>query len=404
MAYSYSRTRSRSDPSQEQTVDRQFWGTMGSYSESLGPYLTYADAQTMEDVVTPGYQKLISDGAVINNACTLSRTSIETRGSGYGSHQNVDGDGGWEWSGPHTARQLALGHYPSDQIEEPSVQLPNGAAARCISNIDSTPYEFGEDVLELRETLRFLKNPVKGISRLSSAFARDLKSLKQIKSRAKAIAQLWLEYRFAFSPLVRSAHDAVEAYLSTIPRGPERRSARAFDYDTASSAGSPSVVVGGSTLTFRGKKTLSRTERRSILYHVSNPVYDWRHKLGLRNKDLPATIWQVFPYSFMVDRMFNLTHLVKGVTKLTDPSVTVLAGSVTYLEESEHEVQLLSIVNPTLPGSTSGEIHTTRNFSYVRSPWTPQYRDTVPPVNVGGLVNSAENIADLASLILRNLR
>jgi hypothetical protein len=408
MKMSETRNRSRIVGPIVASAERKYYGDLSHLEdESFGPYTTDTETEDMVDVVTSEYQSKINRGAIINNPCSYHHYTLESIGTGSGGFENTTGLGGWTWTGPMTAKQMLDNNRdPRTQVAAPTPELKLNGRSRCIASIDNTPYEFGEDVFELRETLRFLKNPIGSILKLSKAFKKDVYGhyKKSTMTRAKAVSQVWLEYRFAFSPLIRSVWDGLEAYNSVVPKKPARRHARHHEDAYDENYGDVDFDAGTSIVSFSCNRTRTIQKRNQIMYTVSNPVHDWRWKLGLRNKDIPSTIWQVMPYSFMVDRMFDVTSFVKGVVNLADPNVKILAASETTKVESIDTIQLTDIQSETYSGSVQGETRIYKDFTYTRDLWTPSFSDTYPKLNVSGLVDDAVKAADLVALIINNVR
>jgi hypothetical protein len=286
-----------------------------------------------------------------------------------------------------------------------------GAKQRAIASIDPTPYAFGEDLLEIRETLRFLRNPADSLFHLSKSFRRTFNQLKRQRKLSsknvkhygdlfQALSDVWLQYRFAASPLIRSSIDVLEAYSekSKAINHPPRRTARGFENFTFSE----SVEQSYDGMYFDTTRDVNASYKASILYTVTNPVYDWKYRLGLRTKDVPTTIWQIMPYSFMVDRLLDITSFSKGVINLGDPNVKILAGSVTYKSEDKKTYRHSDHVQAGWSMSINGELQEIKDFSYIRTTWQPSVYDTIPGFTPGKVVDSATKIADLITLSYGN--
>jgi hypothetical protein len=383
--------------------------------------------EAMTDFVTPDFAKKIREGHIINNPCVYTKTSTSSSRSAYAHYE----DPGYEYeiTGPLTRFRSSNASLPGfwDDLDiNLDTQLEAKAKTSALANIDSTPYAFGEDALELRETVKFLKSPLGSLFNLSRNFKRQynlrkkvtrfsnykpnptaLKILEQTYGKldkstlrlAQAHAGVWLNYRFAVSPLVRSCMDVLEAYSEELPVLPERLTSRGF----ANDSGYKEKL--GWTYGGRGydiSKSYESDVKASILYEVSNPIRDWRYRLGFRVKDWPTTIWQILPYSFMVDRLVNITDLSKGVINLVDPNVKILSActrrkaTTTTLYELVQEVAACDILQ--------GEVVKDEAFIYDRQPWTPSIRDTIPVVTPLFLVKDATHVSDLVSLILSNFR
>lgn len=380
----------------------------------------------MTDVVTPNYQQKIADGHIINNPCVYTMLSTSSSGSGSIHYENVS----WEYylNGPVTRFRSGDSTLPGFR-DNLAVSQPTDLRARAkqqaIANIDSTPYAFGEDSLELRETIRFLKSPFGSLLNLSRGFKSSYKKRKRLYrlqtykptdkllkhleeaygnvNKAdwrllKAHADTWLQYRFAASPLVRSCIDVLDAYSSVPVTLPERLSSRGIQ--TATEQASKTETYTDQT--FDQLHMMSWDVKASILYEVSNPIRDWRYRLGFRAKDWPTTFWQVMPYSFMVDRVVDVTSFSKGVINLLDPKVKILSACVREKTLDRYTHQLTS--GGPYAVTTNGEVVVDDEFIYDRQPWNPSIRDTVPTQTWGYLVKDATHVLDLASLILSNFK
>lgn len=362
------------------------------------------DKDKMDDVVWDNFKKRIQNGQIINNPMSYVRNSVELSGSM--DYQYDDGPNRYQVTGPTTAY-----NHDNDNILITGSVDAQADVARCkqkaIAEIDSTPYEFGEDSLELGETLRFLRNPLGGLLGLSRKFRKDFRKRvkkldpKAIQAFAKAHASLWLQYRFAVSPLIRSTMDALEAYSSEPPLEPPRKTARGFSFEEDSDT---STDLAPNSWIYKVVQHKSSQGKATILYMVTNPCYDWSYRLGFRPKDFPTTIWQIMPYSFMVDRLYDVTSFSKGAINLGDPMVRILMGC--YSEHNEKTSLFETVGRSPDPygvvNSSDKPIYT--DFTYNRSPWVPTFSDTVPKLKPLGLVEDATKITDLITLILGNFR
>lgn len=391
-----------------------------------GPYIIGNNTESMNDYVTANYKKLIASGAIINNPCTMYRYAMSSNDAGHVRYRS--GTKGFDTYGPTTAHYAVLDNFTQTSA---TIDL-DGVEARCklvaLANIDSTPYAFGEDALELRETMRFVKNPLASLKGLSASFRNAYYDLLRIKSSgthkgyklyqyfrndrkilmsktdaaliAKAHADVWLQYRFALAPLVRSSLDAISAYAIKTPTPPERRTSDGY-HDSQDTVITPDFVSSGKH--FYEKDSKDVIGHASILYQVENPVYDWKHRLGLRAKDIPTTLWQIVPYSFMVDRLLDISSFSKGLINLADPSVKILAAS--YSKKYTHEWEY-KFTSRDLAGFSvlSPELRKFKEFSYTRAVWGPNVGDTIPRLTPKYFVDNATYVVDTVALILGRLK
>jgi hypothetical protein len=375
------------------------------------------DTEAIDDFVTPDYSRKIADGAIINNPCSYVRSLRKTSGEGYdvwepnvgGNQFSVRGAG---YTQKRYLQSLSNSAAPVKDLaagfEPASVSR---AKLKALSNIDSTPYAFGEDALEIRETLKFLKSPVSSMKDLAYSYFKAKKRLtkKSAMSAAKASANAWAQYHWAFSPLLRSVSDAVEASIHFTRYEPPRLTSRGFTEsshsDTVVNEDYPKIVDPASGNTFTRSYERTQAIHASILYQVSNPVRDLKWRLGFRAKDLPHTLWQVLPLSFVVDRLIDVSKSIEALTNLADPEVNILAASVVTRDHIIEDIQMTNAYssNHTLV-EFYGDLQTDETFSYNRVKWRPSVSDAIPSVTPEVLVKDAQSIVDIIALTLQRLR
>lgn len=363
--------------------------------------------EAIDDYVTPGYESIIGSGGIVNNPCLLTSKSTSIVGEGWERHDLDNSTFWYRYDGPITYNYL-VNRPPGTLVEPQEVyineqKLIDDAKAYALTYIDAPAHEFGEDFGEIRETIQFLRSPLQSLANLSKSMRRAVfkHSRKNNTALAKSLADVWLSYRFAFRPLVQSAHEAVEALSTIHVRRSDRRTARGFSTNSVNHQWSDGFVQGGKTYEFNISVTLDVQVKASILYEVVNPLTGarWRYIAGLRGKDIPSTIWELFPLSFMVDRVVDIKTAIQGLLYLSDPSVRVLAGSAALRRTKVKTVRCTKKDIPGYSDVVSGETVLTQDFKYDRITWSPSVGDAVPPIHLGGLTDSATKIVDLLALI-----
>lgn len=420
----------------------QLWTayTVGPGTDHYEPLvcLTAYSEKSMTDVVTENYAQRIKAGEVINNPCQYSVEETYSSGEGFASYSNDGGTTSYTHTGPLTEFRWVTDKLSSQAWTSVDIGLADdkaGSKLRCLAAIDSTPYAFGEDVLELRETIRFLRNPLQGILRATRTFKKAADKVAKNhnrRTRRRGLEQkygkqqvaswklfqpphikhnnpydlpkqgirdlndLYLQWRFAVSPLLRSISDIIDAYMSKPTKLPVRLTAHGRWEDENSDQST--LTQSGRVYDFTAKRTGSG--HASILYEVSNPVQDWKKLLGFRAKDWPTTFWQVVPFSFLVDRFFNISAFLAGLINLGDPNVKILSGSYTSKQEEVFSYRLDSQSVTGWTAVVSAETVYKRNFAYEREVWKPNVGDLVPGFTPGYAVKDILYIADLVGLIL----
>jgi hypothetical protein len=396
--------------------------------------LVNANDKTMTDVVVEKFFERLANGEIINNPCRLRQTTTVSGGGAYlgtkPGHVYVTSGG----SLTQYQRSLsATGFVPTtnlisgDQVDDLIAQ----AKIECLAHIDETPYAFGEDVGEIKETLQFLRRPFSSLLKLGNTFERDVikrmklrrlskrqlivKGIRDKKwktdnlsskygiARANAVADAWGEYSFAAAPLVRSIMDAAEAATWTNARVlPPRKTARGHTTLTQEGSEEYKHLWSGTVYDLYDRGWSHEVDvRAGCMYTVTNPVENLRWLLGLRTKDVPETIWQLMPMSFMLDRIVNVSKLIRGLTNLLDPQVRILTGWVVIRSDVERNIRFKSQINPGWDILVNGDTVREKDFSYERMIWTPEASDTIPLFKPKGLVKDINSIADLVSLTYR---
>lgn len=366
-------------------------------------------------MVTPGYSALLKQGVIINNPYEkFERTLVAEKAHLHG----IDG-GTFDF---YVSRDdlLAIANASPPAIDNSLFddRLRQQALIRCIANIEKTPYGFAEDVAEWRSTLKTLRAPISSMKEVSVLYKSELRRLSRIygKSTSQALAfkqaaaQAWLKYRFEFSPLLRSIQDVFESVSenSKIKKQLSTRLRASSSYDEVVPINYTKVQTGSNSLVWRTSGSAIRKGRFSLIYETTNPLSGFRFNYGLRNKDIPVTIWAIMPYSFMVDRVTNISSAIKALTNLADPSVRILSASYSIRDTVSYSEYCLWTgihAGATLQISTPY----TRFDNWVfkkRSPIPIDLSSVVSNIafRPEGLVSDVTSTLDLAALVLQNLK
>lgn len=372
--------------------------------------------EVMDDVVTPNFQSRRNSGEIIVNPCLYVKETVETVGAGHIKLVRTDGST-QEWTNNVSSALLLYGGPGYKPGPLPHFDVASAARLQALGNIDRSPYQFGEDVGEIRETLGFLEDPFRSLERLGEAFTEKytkeekilrrnrrqhvMPARKENVIRARALAKAWTAYQFAFLPLLRSSIDLLEAVSTKVHR-PERRTARGKSEFNAVL----NDKVNPSFQLWERITSYTVTQKAGILYEVSNPINDWRYKYGLRSKDIPETLWQLFPLSFLVDRMYNISAMLRSLSFFLDPNIKILGAWTTEKSETVASVsfQRFSDGQPFEPLIQEPDFNVKKNFRYSRQVWEPTIIDSIPSLNVYNLVDSSTKFADVAAILALRLK
>lgn len=167
------------------------------------------------------------------------------------------------------------------------------------------------------------------------------------------IHEKWLEYHFAIAPmvddLVKNIWGLKELHASKIRN-------RAFFTELVDASGKSSHNSYTSYLFYSYRVTLTGE------VSIDDPAKASRSLIGLN----PSDFYDVIPFSFLLDWLFNVGQIIKG---LMVPGMTYVNTSVTTLEKRhyEHIGVVRRSANPTVSRSQIGGNYYTSNARYSRT-------------------------------------
>jgi hypothetical protein len=289
--------------------------------------------------------------------------------------------------------------------------------SRVLKRCASTDYAFGEDMLEVRQTLQFIRSPFRSLTRLLTSMENSIGRRRLVGSTtyARESAAAWAEYRFAAAPLARAADDAISAsadyfhkkYASGYIRFAE--SDESVARSTADGTTQKNLPYAGG---YSGVSwTLDVQSLRTVTNHVTvglkalhTDTGSLSSLIGLRGRDIPLTLWQVFPLSFMIDRVYDVSGWLQASSNFLSSKVQFAGGWVSTRTTSSWTRRYSGIRSPfptfnyATPPCSKPWFH--EEFSYSREAWTPLVADARPPALAGRLVSSLTHTADLAAIIV----
>lgn len=256
------------------------------------------------------------------------------------------------WTGSDSYRTEMVGDFASSGFESSirslftDADLTNDLArmnevayAKTVAKVNTSPLCTGEFLNDLGKTVEMLKRPFGTSARLISKIA--LTRAKHLKKSgvnvAEATANAWLENNYGVQPILLdigniieevgafSARNWVGFRVARTEERLERSSSKEFSFGQATD---PKWVRTGTA-------TCSHTVRTcgGMIYSVepSTNLEDVVRILGLRPMDVPATIYEIIPLSFVLDWFTNVGTWLSAVTP--NPGITRQRAWVTTISE-----------------------------------------------------------------------
>lgn len=245
------------------------------------------------------------------------------------------------------------------------------ATMQAYKQIRASQRQFSGGVFlgELQETLRMLRNPAKGIlDGLSSYLKRVAKAKRDRDIRNAAarssgrnkgrkiaanektfkdvISQSWLEGSFGWLPLLHDLEDARKAYNTLVESNNEDRfeKIRAVGKNDAMINSSQEIIAPVGNFNHLIVKKFWQEAvfiiRGEVRVKPELTLADKGKLFGLAPNEFMPTVWELIPWSFLVDYFVNIGDVLDAST--TDVSgVTWMIGTSVKLQIKEYNVRAL---------------------------------------------------------------
>ncbi|DAD51563.1 maturation protein [ssRNA phage Esthiorhiza.3_4] len=221
-----------------------------------------------------------------------------------------------EWdqklTGPLLKRPPVPDTFPSDSTADASARLNFLGKIRDLQSAFMT----GTFVGELAETIRMIRRPAQSLRHGIDQYVQTARKVARRTSglgRSKALTGTWLEYQYGWRPLISDIQQASEALAS------QGRKIKLEFVKAHGSADSSSFVNGSEVVFGRGVDySFTRKAKTSVRYMAGvsmfsdQPVPTMSH-WGLDGFSFFPTVWNLIPYSFLVDYFSNIGKIIDAV-------------------------------------------------------------------------------------------
>lgn len=227
-----------------------------------------------------------------------------------------------------------ISHLPRDPTITTSV-ADNRARVAFFKKLSAsrTQLQGGVVLGELRETFAMLRRPAAGLWENILGYQGTLRKRKRTnpKNWTKGLADLWLEHAFGWQPFINDIRDAAKAIdrLNEKPRS-KIISASGFDKKDSTSSLDPHFRVATSVLHYgdslNGSWFWSPAqcyERCYVRYkgkleaQVATTRWDNWALFGFSTEQFIPTLWELLPWSFLVDYFTNIGDVLNSICTST---------------------------------------------------------------------------------------
>lgn len=325
----------------------------------------------MYDEPHPGYRTLMSQGRVILGELSLTRSdravSMTTFTLGplpeqqnYVITYNMD----------RATRLEAAVPFPSFDLTSDLSRMGEVVLAQAYAKVNQSALCTGETLKDLDSTVRMLRHPFKGsldlVKKIGKYREKYLK--KSGSNAAKAGANAWLEYRYGWKPLLLDMDQIVEYSHRKRDMGQgtrrvaragdrlERKASESFVHASYPTTGAGWYYTGGT------QKNQELRVNAGVIFRVQNRTTSegLAKLLGIRPRDVLPTLWEMTPYSFVVDWFVNVGSWLQAV--MPDPRIISEGAWVTSVNNTELILNDGTVEIDVYFGPTQGTIPVPRTY------------------------------------------
>lgn len=257
---------------------------------------------------------------------------------------------------------------------------------------------------EIRQTIELLKHPFREMTNVLKSHLSVRNKDRSARNKGSAIGAQWLQVRFGILPLAAD----INGLIQTLQRQIRHEDVLQFKAFGKSEASQQTPVTFSDLYGFMQHGTQINTNRTKVYYsfgYLQKFMSEAEARMeGLRDsfyrlEDLPATMWEVMPWSWLVDYAVNVGSIIEAVTTSTENVVYV---SRSVIAERTNTLQM-EVARP-MAARFVLQSYTPMNGTYMRrtvsrTPAMPG----IPPVTFR-LPRSNIQLANISAILLQLLK
>lgn len=358
------------------------WSLVGNYT-AVNVYAS-GSSEEMSDSNVQNFQSRRAKGEIFMNDMRLSKVSYSSSSDTF-EWKPVPSESWWgaKRTGDVCAASVVRLTKPTwytGRIND----AKQHTLAKAHSKVAPSTMESLVTVVEAGKAARMVAAPFENSrTLLKKMLQRRLTLLQKGYTFVDAMKTAWLETRFGWKPILLDLENAEQAFYNNVLydyKGPKRMVARSMYEFTWDIPGESYINTFGTPHTNKRSGKGAAKVASGVLYTLDeSDVVDFaRRNQGLRLADVPSSIWELVPYSFVIDRFVAVGTWLKAI--VPKPGVTYLGSWTTVKEEFTEEHSITSFMGgggaylEYLSGGkwTAKELLVTRtaNPVYVPIPWT----------------------------------
>lgn len=269
----------------------------------------------------PGFRKLIANGLNASTALEAEdwiyeETSANLRfgiqlktGSPTFGFRDVYVKGGFVQ--PDFALNLVI---DGDELK----RAENLALTRFYAELASVESVFKGQVFsgELREALHAIRHPAQALRKGVSVYLTALKKGQRIpfSRRPRFVRDTWLEYSFGWRPLIADIDNAITSFYNSDLVKPIFQMVKASGkYENRGDVSSRLQNMGyGFWTSWINAHVLTTQVKYYGIYRSTGSGVSNGHSYGFSPWEFVPTLWELIPYSFLVDYFTNIGNIISS--------------------------------------------------------------------------------------------
>jgi hypothetical protein len=288
---------------------------------------------TRTGVNNPSFKKQIKSGTQAGTSLTATREKWSVKDNSCVIVFDIDpsspiGDRAYQWDGVYSRiTNTLLTPYPS-YVDFAAVDAE--ALGRLYKALKEVRQQFSSGTFlgELRETVGLIRHPATGISKfLHQHMDRVALSARRLKPGPKTkrhlldvVTDSWLTCFLGIKPLLADCNDIALSLARSIGEIRHQR-VRGFSEGTAVVPGSdvgPIIMWSGYVNAYdrvdliQNYKVIYRCGLSDSAFPTQSSFDHYRSLIGIDLSDFVPTLWELIPYSFVVDYFSNVGDVISS--------------------------------------------------------------------------------------------
>jgi hypothetical protein len=184
-----------------------------------------------------------------------------------------------------------------------------------------TSFQSGVFLGELNQVVSMIRRPASSLRRevdRARAAAKKRQRGLRGKQAIKAVSDSWLEFAFGVKPLVKDVQDALSLANACPMRYVEPINVfTSIDHKNEPQrfSGTPAPGIGYPTVIYTfGKTSTAFIRYKGAACAERYPPPPFSEQFGLSWSNVLPTVWELIPYSFLIDYFSNIGRVIEGIS------------------------------------------------------------------------------------------